>query len=223
MNMFILLPVLFFPFVFYITIFLFDHPENVAFTYLLFFAINAYPIYLIIIAYFNSVLFKKSRILGSVLPTSVLLVLVCGIGYWVFDTSVKMSKNIARENERKKQGYISGTDFLRIIDGNVYYQDTLIVGADAKTFEMVHWPWQRDKNYYYYLGKKIDYIDRNSFEDLDYHYGKDKHHVYYNEKIIEGADTKTFVHIEGTQDGKDANSCYRRGEKVDCAVLQTEE
>jgi hypothetical protein len=35
--------------------------------------------------------------------------------------------------------------------------------------------------------------------------------------------TKTFKHIEGSQDGKDKNGCYRYGEKVDCKVLLEDE
>lgn len=157
------------------------------------------------------------------LPTVVLFALVFGVTYILFEVNQNVSQDIKRENKRAKQGYIGIGNDYKIINNKVYYRDTLIIGADAKTFEIVNWNWQRDRNYYYYFGKKIEYIDRKSFKDLDYHYGKDKFNVYYDEKIIKGADAQSFTHIDGTQDGKDTNGCYRWGKKVDCKVLQVEE
>jgi hypothetical protein len=171
----------------------------------------------------NSILFQKNKVLGSILPTVILFALVSGIIYIVSEMSQNKIQSIEREKERAKQGYVQGSNDYKVINNKVYHRDTLIVGADAKTFEIVSWNWQRDKNYYYFFGKKIQYIDRKSFKDLNYHYGKDKFNVYYDEKIIKGADAKTFTHIDGTQDGKDTNSCYRWGEKVDCKVLKVEE
>lgn len=223
LNLCIFLPTLLWPLIFYTTIFFFDNPKNLGPTYLLFFLVNAYPIYLVILAYLNSLLFQKNKTLASLLPFAILLTIICGVAYVAFTTSQNLSESVKREQERKKQGFIGVSDDFKIIHDKVYRYDTLIVEADAKTFEIVSWDWQCDKNFYYRFGKKITTIDRQSFELLDYHYAKDKYHVYYDENIIEGADAKTFYHIEGTQDGKDANNCYRWGKKVDCHVLQTEE
>ena len=223
LNLSILLPILLWPLIFYTTIFFFDNPKNLGLAYLLFFAVNAYPIYLVVITYYNSQLFQKIKVLGIILPSAILLTLVSGVTNIVVETSQNISQSIARESERIKQGYIGVNNEYKIINGKVYRYDTLIVGADAKTFEIVSWDWQRDENYYYRFAKKIPSIDRNSFKLLEYHYAIDKYHVYYDETIIEGADAITFHHIEGTQDGRDANNCYRWGEKVDCKVLMTEE
>jgi len=223
LNLSILLPALLYPFVFYTTIFFFDNPKNLGLTYLLFFAVNAYPFYLLLLAYFNSLLFQKSRILGSLLPLAILLTFTFGTIYISSSINDKLSESVKDNKGRAKKGYIGVNNDYKVLDDKVFLHDTLIVGADAKTFEIVSWAWERDKNYYYHFGKRIQYIDRETFEDLDYHYGKDKNHVYYDEHIIEGADAKTFYHIEGSQDGKDANNCYRWGEKVECKVLLTEE
>ena len=188
-----------------------------------FFGVNAYPIYLLVIAYFNSLLFQKNKILGSIFPAMVLLTILVGVAYVSFDMRQNFSQSLKRENEREKQGYIGASNDFRIINDKVYHRDTLITGADAKTFEIVSWNWERDANYYYFFGKKVSYIDRKSFKDLDYHYGKDKFSVYYDDKVIKGADAKSFIHIDGTQDGKDVNNCYRWGEKVDCKVLKIQE
>jgi hypothetical protein len=227
LNLAILLPTLLWPFVFFTSIFFFDNPKNLGLTYLLFLAVNAYPIYLLIIAYFNSKLFLKNRALGSILPITILLTFTIGGSYTVFSVRQDMSKRREefdkRDRERKAQGFIGVNDDYKIVGNKVFRYDTLIEGADAETFELASWGWQRDKNYYYRFGKRISTIDRQTFEDLGYHYGKDKNHVYYDEKIIEGADAKTFYHIEGTQDGKDQHNCYRWGKKVDCKVLETVE
>jgi hypothetical protein len=221
LNLATFLPVLLWPLVFYATIFFFDNPRNLQLTYLAFFAVNAYPLYLVIIAYLNSRLFIKNNILGLILP----LTIIIGGAYILMSTTQAVVRRqeevVMRNNERKKQGFIGVSDDYKIVDNKVFRYDTLIDGADAKTFEIVTWDWQRDKNYYYRLGKRVPVIDRETFEILAYHYGKDKKHVYYDERIIDGADAKTFYHIEGSQDGKDAHNCYRWGKKVDCKVLET--
>jgi len=215
----IMLPVLIWPLVFYTTLFLFDNPQNLSLTFLLFFAINAYPLYLLIVVYFNSLLFAKNKLIGLILPCLVVATLLYG-AIWIFiENSRNFDQSVKRENERKQHGYIDANNNFKIIDNKVYYKDTVVLGADANTFEILSWNWERDKTYYYYFGKRIDYIDRASFQDLDYHYGKDKFHAYYDEKIIEGADAKSFIHIEGTQEARDAMNCYSWGEEIDCKLL----
>ena len=222
LNASILLPILLWPFVFYTTIFFFDNPKNLRLTYLAFFVVNIYPIYLLTITYLNSKLFKKNKILGSILPTLTLTFLTFGIIGILFSMGQVIYKSAKRDIERANQGYIGSTDVWKIKNDKVYRYDTLVVGADAKSFEVISGSWQRDKSFYYYLGQRIESIDRQSFEDLGYHYGKDKFNVYYNEKVIIGADAKTFTHIEGTQDGKDKANCYRWGKMVDCEVLKSD-
>lgn len=222
LNSIILLPMLLWPFVFYITVFFFDHPDHSVIALLLFIVVNIYPLYLVLLAYLNTLLFKSNKVLGIILPSAVFILLIYGVIAYIITTRNIISKSIERENDRKGKGYIGASDDYKIKNNQVYNKDTLIVGADAKTFEIVSWDWERDKNYYYRFGKVVSAIDRKSFQLLDYHYAKDKFHVFYDENIIVGADAKTFMHLEGTQDGKDKNGCYRWGEKVDCKVLQTE-
>jgi hypothetical protein len=222
-NLCILLPILIWPLIFYTTIFFFDKPKNIALTFLLFILVNIYPVYLIIIAYLNSLLFQKNKVLGSLLPSILLLTITFGVITVSTKASQHLNESKKEQEERTKHGFIGANEDFKVLNDKVYLYDTLIVGADPKTFEIVNWSWQRDKNYYYFLGKKVPAIDRQSFELLDYHYAKDKNYVYYDEAIIEGADAKTFHHIDGTQDGKDATHCYSWGEKVDCKVLLTEE
>ncbi len=103
---------------------------------------------------------------------------------------------------------------------NVYQNDRIVEGADPVTFEFITGSmWAKDKKSYFYKGNLIAYIDYPTFRYLDYHYAIDKNNVYYDDQIIKGADAKTFKQLEGSQDGKDRNGCYRYGIKVNCKVL----
>ena len=79
-NLCILLPILLYPLIFHTTIFFFDNPSNVGVTYLFFFLVNSYPVYLVLIAYWNSLLFKRSKILACLLPVFFLVM----IGYAIY-------------------------------------------------------------------------------------------------------------------------------------------
>lgn len=64
---------------------MFDAPDSdTRSNVLLFFAINAYPVYLLPLAYYNSRLFQKNRILGSILPVLMILFLLLAMGFLVF-------------------------------------------------------------------------------------------------------------------------------------------
>src|SRR5580704_11192071 len=79
LNLCILLPTLLWPLIFYSTIFFFDNSYNLGQTYLLFFLVNTYPFYLAILAYLNSLLFQKNKVIGSILPAAILLTMICGV------------------------------------------------------------------------------------------------------------------------------------------------
>ena len=78
LNSGILLPILLFPIVFYSTVFFFDSGNTIQ-ANLLFFGVNAYPLYLILIMYLNSLLFRKSNILGTALAIIMLLLYAYGV------------------------------------------------------------------------------------------------------------------------------------------------
>lgn len=54
-------------------------------------------------------------------------------------------------------------------------------------------------------------VDANTFEVLDYPYCKDKNHVYYGEKLIPDADPETFE-VLSPKYAKDKNHVYDEGE-----------
>ena len=68
-NWFILIPILYWPLVFFGTIFFFDDPNaNPLMVWALFIGVNLYPLYLIILFELNARLFKKVKVLPYVLP-----------------------------------------------------------------------------------------------------------------------------------------------------------
>ena len=220
-NLSLLLPILLWPFVFYTTIFFFDNPTNYGETFFYFLLVNAYPLYLFIIVFWNSKLYNWNKFLGLLLPITFLITMFSGslyIGYRMYDTLRKAEQ---KKIEMEKNGILGG-GFIKK-NNHIYLNDTIVQGADPNTFEIISWYWSRDNKMYFYLGKPVPQIDYATFKLLDYHYAKDKNHVFYDDIIIQGADANTFHHIDGTNDGKDAENCYRWGEKVDCSILLTEE
>jgi hypothetical protein len=85
MNMIIVLPILAWPLVLFMGIFMFDNPfQDQRKTFLQFFGVIAYPIYLGLLAYMNSRLYNKNRMLGIIATVSVILTFLLGLGYVIF-------------------------------------------------------------------------------------------------------------------------------------------
>ena len=99
-----------------------------------------------------------------------------------------ISNLIFSENKKLNENY-------GIEDGEVYYINRKIEGADAKTFEV--------------------------FEDGEY--AKDKNNVYYEENVLNEADPKSFKLLTKISYGlsKDKNNLYFLGNKVDNIDVKT--
>ncbi|SHF91238.1 DKNYY domain-containing protein [Dysgonomonas macrotermitis] len=76
--------------------------------------------------------------------------------------------------------YVTG---LQITDNNV----------DAVSFEIVSFPYCKDKNQVYYKNIPIYGSDPKTFAILDDRYAKDKKHVYTRGKILQGYSSEKFV------------------------------
>jgi uncharacterized membrane protein (DUF485 family) len=216
LNLSLLLPIILWPIILFSTIFFFDNPSNILIPIFLFFLVNAYPLYLFILAWLNTKLFTRQKLLGVLLPLTFLISIIIG-GIYI---CLKMDKNSKRflqeEIERKKSGDL-GCGFFKK-NNVIYINDTIFKGVDAQTFEVICYDWQKDKKFYYYLRKPVPEIDHATFEvlDIDDHYGKDKNHVFYKNKIIQGADPKTFHYDKDKYNWKDKNNCYYYGNKDKC-------
>ena len=102
----------------------------------------------------------------------------------------------------------------------------LLDGADASSFEVIGYPYSKDKNYVYYLNKST-LIDRDTMVIYDTvgdkRYVKDKSNVYYKGKILDGVDLETFEVIEDHYFSlsKDKDNVYLNGSILDDADPET--
>ncbi|HTO16560.1 MAG TPA: DKNYY domain-containing protein [Edaphocola sp.] len=242
-NWFILIPILFWPLVFFGTIFFFDDPNaNPLMVWSLFIGVNLYPIYLIVFFELNARLYKKVAVLAYVLP-----LLIIGSLSFIIVREYISSNQFAKEREianqnRQKEGYIGNCNTYKVIDETVSYRDTIIVadsksfeylschygkdkkqaykgkepiiGSDPESFKIVNYQWQKDKNRYYYQGQALENIDYQTFEILDLGYSKDKNAVYYKRNIVEKAEPKTFVINRMNGIGKDKENKFEYGKII---------
>ena len=111
---------------------------------------------------------------------------------------------------------------------NVYYQNTIVEGADSATFVLLGGKFAKDKSKIYYIaGYSVGY---NIFSEADFatfeylgneksssvSYSKDKNNVYRNSGIpviIPGADSATFRVIGGKY-AVDKNTLYSQGRSI---------
>jgi hypothetical protein len=241
LNSLMLLTILLWPFVLYISIFIFDNPHNLTLAYSSFFAINAYPLYIIIIAELNSRLHLKNKRLSLILPTLFCASIIYTIVYIGNAMASSVEERIVEESNRKKEGWLGDCDTYRKKNNKIYYNDTIVngidsktaeyidchyikdkkqvyrgleivTGADPNTFEILDWSWEKDKANCYYQGKIVKDIDAKTFTLLNNNYSKDKKSVYYYDKLVKRADAKTFEVDPYTYIGKDKYREYNTDE-----------
>jgi len=68
------------PFVLFVSIFLFDHPQNLGQTYLIFFLINCYPVVLMMLTFFSYKVFHLNRLISALFP----LLAICAYVFVIF-------------------------------------------------------------------------------------------------------------------------------------------
>ena len=72
-NLIILIPALLWPLIFFVSIFMFDNPSNFVITIIIFFVINAYPLYLLVLLELNARVFIRWGKVGYILPVLILI------------------------------------------------------------------------------------------------------------------------------------------------------
>ena len=100
-----------------------------------------------------------------------------------------ISNLIFSENKKLNENY-------GIEDGEVYYINRKIEGADAKTFEVFEdGEYAKDKNNVYYKENVLNEADPKSFKlltKISYGLGKDKNNLYFWENKVNNIDVKTL-------------------------------
>jgi len=91
-------------------------------------------------------------------------------------------------------GYVVNIDKVEFEHWNTGHgqQSFEVVGADAKTFEVLPAYYAKDNNHVWYRGMFIKGVDTASFETLARGYAKDRNHAYLNGELIEGAKGASF-------------------------------
>jgi hypothetical protein len=102
-----------------------------------------------------------------------------------------------------------------------------LVGADAKSFEIIDANFSKDKKHVWGrkdLDTRIAYVeiigaDPASFSPLDFPYAKDKQAVYYLNHRLDGANAGSFQITENKKCGQDGKNYYKEGQiatEADC-------
>jgi hypothetical protein len=242
-NWFILIPILFWPLIFFGTIFFFDDPNaNPLMVWALFIGVNLYPVYLIVLFELNARLHKRIKFAGYILP-----ILIIGSLSFIIVREYISSKQFAKEREIENQnrieaGYIGNCDTYKIKDDIVSYKDSImnadsksfeylschygkdkkqaykgkepIIGSDPESFVIVDYQWQKDKNRYYHQGVALESVDYQTFEILDLGYSKDKNAVYYKKHTVEEAEPKTFEINRMNGIGDDGKNEFKHGKII---------
>ena len=151
-NFLVLLPILIWPLIFFMSVFIFDAPSSSSEikNYILFFGMNSYPLILLLIAEINARVFIKLKYAAYILPLSSIILMF--IGYLnIFGTDENYQSEFLSELEKKKEkGYIGFCDSYRIKNDSVFYKDFYLKKANYKTFFYLDCSLAKDNNFVFF-------------------------------------------------------------------------
>ena len=105
-----------------------------------------------------------------------------------------------------------------LFDNNVIYDGVKIEKADVSSFQLIQFPYSKDKNHVFYYGEVIEKADPNTFSIFETpYYSKDKNNVYVYGKLLKEADVASFgpTNQKHSLLYKDKNHTYRGDEIVE--------
>ncbi|TDQ27519.1 DKNYY domain-containing protein [Tenacibaculum caenipelagi] len=109
-------------------------------------------------------------------------------------------------------------DKFLLFDNNVIYDGVKIKNVDVSSFQIIQFPYSKDKNHVFYYGDIIEKADPKTFSILETSfYAKDKNHVFVYGKLLKEADVATFgpTNEKHSLLHKDKNHTYRGDEIVE--------
>lgn len=98
------------------------------------------------------------------------------------------------ENPKTVRYYDRKNHIFRI-DFRIYVKGILMIakGLDAESFEVIDYPYSKDKSQVYYYDNVIEGADPETFEVLNHYYAKDKNKVYKSGKELKDYEPEKFV------------------------------
>jgi DKNYY family len=195
LNVMILVPIIAWPLVAFLSCFMLDHPKDEAATLRWFYLTNAYPIYLLVLVWLNTKIFKINKRLGLIIPIVFIIGMIWSVvGVLAFfkinnEADSKAEKIAA---ERKKLGFIGSDDTYKVLEGKLYYKDTFVSTIDTASVVALADDFVKDSSTVYHTTKKIVDADAETFMTLRYHWQQDDKHIYKNGKIVPSVDVETF-------------------------------
>jgi len=97
---------------------------------------------------------------------------------------------------------------------HVYWQATLLEGADPTTFtRMGEGDYGKDKAGVYYREKRLEGANPRTFSIMKAPFSKDQKNLYYGAIKVEGFDLESFQMLDSSETFRDKNYLYYRGER----------
>lgn len=149
-------------------------------------------------------------------------------------TFVPLSEEYSRDRDRVYYKWISPGRFLvielpdadaasfEVLSGvfakdanTVWYVDQPLARSDPASFVVVDHRMGKDQNHVYFAGRRVRHLHAPTFRHLASGYFADKNGVYWGVDRVRGADPATFEVLGNSFIGKDADSVFRSGQRME--------
>lgn len=149
-------------------------------------------------------------------------------------TFVPLSEEYSRDRDRVYYKWISPGRFLvielpdadaasfEVLSGvfakdanTVWYVDQPLARSDPASFVVVDHRMGKDQNHVYFAGRRVRHLHAPTFRHLASGYFADQNGVYWGVDRVRGADPATFEVLGNSFIGKDADSVFRSGERME--------
>lgn len=214
-NLLILLPIFLWPFILFLSVFIFDAPsstENFN-NYLLACGMIFYPIILFLIFEINARIFIKYKYIAYIFPITFITLILIFLYSFFKENENSYPEYISELEITKERGYIGYCKSYRKKNDSVFYKETYLKHANYNTFIYLECSLAKDKNHVYFGAEIIKNCEPNSFQIINELWSKDKNNYFYEAKIFEGIDYKSFKILKANY-SKDKNSVYYHHKKI---------
>lgn len=198
--------ILYWPFLFYMSIFFFDSPGASSNNDILFYAraIWFYPLVVLLFLFAGRLLFLTNKLVGSLLAVIPFLAFLALISVYLIskklpDHRVKNERVYFRDYVIEHADVDTFVSLGRLVGKDkyhVFYTSRVILGADPNTYELINEKTGRDKSSIYHKSTKCIECDVDTFRKVTDDWFVDKSTAYHaflsSLRRIEDVDVETF-------------------------------